>query len=125
VVVLKDFAYVWGACEFVGSGARHNSEMREGYWTLKVDAPAAMNPVDRFLSVELSGGNDALSPVDDAERDHDGQSGAVHNGILFTMGSDTRGGVELALGIAIALGSVLALVTAVLRRLICDDDGYG
>lgn len=116
VAILKDSAYVWGVCEFVSRGARHNSGMREGHWTLKVDAPAAINPVDRLLSVAVP--TDSRTGTTLLALWTTPSVITIGSLVLFTMGPDTSGGVALVLGVAIALGSVLALVMAVLRRLV-------
>jgi hypothetical protein len=116
VLILKDFAYLWATCELVGSGARHAGEMRKGDWTLRVNAPAAMNPVDTFLSVAVPSGSRAGTTLLALWT----TPSVITMGslVLFTTGPDTGGNVQLVLGVAIALCSILALMMAVLRRLV-------
>lgn len=122
VLILKDFAYVWATCRFVTGGARLVGEMRNGDWALTVNAPAAMNPVDRFLSVAIPSNSRAGTSLLALWTTPSVLT--MGSLVLFTMGLGTSGNVQLVLGVAIVLCSMLALTMAVLRRLILGSQDW-
>jgi Ion channel len=119
IVSVKDFAYLWTVGWFVARGGEHAERLRNHDPTLRANAPAAANPVDRLLA--------RLVPA----------HSRVGTGLLalyttpsvvtfaaigvFAFGRSGDASLRLAVASAVALCVMLALVIAVLRRLVLGE----
>lgn len=123
LVATKDFAYLWGIVHFVKHGGAYRMGMEKGQSPLEGDAPAAINPVDRVLRKAAAG----------LQYRHRGAARAIlalfttpavvtiASAVLFAVGRTGNADLRLALGGAISLCALLALVVAVLRRLVLGE----
>jgi Ion channel len=123
LVAPKAFAYLWGIVHFVRHGGTYREEMKKGQSSLTADAPGAVNPVDRVL-------RKSVARVPAKHRDAANVLLVVFttpavvtiaSAAVFAFGRSGDADLRVALASAIGLCVLLALVVAVLRRLVLGE----